>query len=96
MSGRKTPAAEAAIPIRRGTPPAEAPRELYTIPEACQALSVSHMTLYKYIDAGEIPVVRFGRNVRIRRGDLEAFIEAHVDADGKAPRQRRRKTARSA
>jgi excisionase family DNA binding protein len=69
------------------------PRELYTIAETCRALHVSHMTIHERIKAGELPVVRIGRVVRIRHTDIEAFIEAHLDGAGAPPRQRKARKA---
>lgn len=75
----------------RNTPPPPVEPAQYTYAEACQLLRLSHMTVRKYVDSGELPVVRYGRAVRFRRTDLEAFMAAHVTNGDKAPRQRRRK-----
>jgi excisionase family DNA binding protein len=74
----------------RNTPPPAVEPAQYTYAEAQQILRLSHMTVRKYVEAGELPTVRYGRAVRFRRTDLEAFMAAHVTTDGdKAPRQRR-------
>ena len=39
-----------------------------------ELLSVSVRTVRRMIASGEIPVVRIGRSVRIRRVDIEALI----------------------
>ena len=39
-----------------------------------ELLSVSVRTVRRMIAAGEIPIVRIGRSVRIRRVDIEALI----------------------
>ena len=45
--------------------------------EAAQMMGVGTRTLYKLIDAGEIPAYQFGRVFRLRRADIAAYIEAH-------------------
>src|SRR5947209_87450 len=42
--------------------------------EACEALSVSLRTLYRFIDVGDLPAYRMGRLIRLRRHELEQFI----------------------
>ena len=51
------------------------PLETLTIPESAALLHVSRPTVTKYIKNGELPSVLIGRCRRIRRTDLEAFIE---------------------
>jgi excisionase family DNA binding protein len=52
---------------------------LLTKREAAERLSLGPRMVDIYIARGELPVVRFGRAVRIDRRDLAAFIEAHRD-----------------
>ncbi|MBV9328598.1 MAG: MEDS domain-containing protein [Chloroflexi bacterium] len=53
---------------------ADARPEFYSISQAAALLSVSRMTLWRWISAGELPACRLGhRTTRIRRGDLEEF-----------------------
>jgi excisionase family DNA binding protein len=42
--------------------------------EAIAELRTSKSTLHRWIRAGELPAVRVGNTVRIRRCDLEAFM----------------------
>lgn len=49
---------------------------LYTYKQAGAILQVTDRTVYNLVRQGELPAVRFGRNVRIDRRDLEQFIEA--------------------
>ena len=51
------------------------PLETLKIREAAALLHVSHPTVTKYIKNGELPSMLIGRCRRIRRTDLEAFIE---------------------
>lgn len=79
-------------PITTPTPtPTHVPRELYTIPETMRAMHVSRDTVYKLMDAGELPTVYIGRARRIRHADIVAYIDAHVDGNGKPARARARK-----
>lgn len=57
------------------TPKAEQP-ELLNLTEAAKYIHVVHNTLRRYIDNGEIPVSIFGGCQRIRRRDLDAFLDA--------------------
>lgn len=82
-----------AVPLRRrDTPPDPVPRELYTVKETADALHVSYRTVERWISAGELLPVRMGRSVRIRRADIAALIDAHVD-DTSRGRQRRKRAA---
>ncbi len=51
------------------------PLEMLTVRDAAALLHVSRPTVEKYIKAGELPSIRIGRCRRIRRTDLEAFLE---------------------
>lgn len=52
--------------------------ELLTVAEVAETLRVSTMTVYRLVRSGEIPAVRVGRNYRIRRSDLDAYLEQQV------------------
>ena len=49
---------------------------LLTRQESAERLSQSVRTVDKLIEAGELPVVRIGRSIRIRPSAIEYFIEA--------------------
>jgi excisionase family DNA binding protein len=49
--------------------------ELLTIDEAAQYLRVSRSSIYELRNRGELSVVELGRNVRIRRGQLDRLID---------------------
>lgn len=51
-----------------------APESLLTYREAARLLGVTARTVWTLVDRGELPVVRFGRSVRIDPTDLRAFI----------------------
>jgi len=44
--------------------------------DAARLLGITSRTLYRFIDQGEIPAYRMGRVIRLRRSEVEAFIEA--------------------
>jgi excisionase family DNA binding protein len=53
--------------------------QLYTIAQVAELLGLSTRTIYRWIKAGRLPIVRLGRRVRIRHGDVVAFIEANQE-----------------
>ncbi len=58
--------------------------ELLTIEEAANILKVSKVQIYRLWKKGELPVVRMGRRyTRIRRQDIDAFIQRHTDKGGR-------------
>lgn len=52
--------------------------ELLTVAEVAELLRVSTMTVYRLIRSGDLPAVRVGRNYRVRRGDLDTYLEEQV------------------
>jgi excisionase family DNA binding protein len=50
-------------------------RQLLTAKEAAQFLCMSENTIRQWIWQHQLPVVRLGRAVRLRREDLEQLIE---------------------
>jgi excisionase family DNA binding protein len=49
--------------------------ELYTTGEVARLCKVSQRTVQIWIRSGELPVVRYGRILRVRETDLAAFGE---------------------
>jgi excisionase family DNA binding protein len=47
---------------------------LLTIKEAASALNESAKTVRRRIDAGDLPVIRDGRNIRIAPDDIRSYI----------------------
>lgn len=43
--------------------------------EAAQRLGITTRTLYRFIDEGAIPAYRFGRVIRLKLDEVDAFIE---------------------
>lgn len=62
-----------------------------SIPDAGKYLGVSADTVRRLIRSGTIPHARIGSSIRIRRTDLEAYLEAQTStqwrpADGRGPK----------
>src|SRR5215203_924026 len=51
--------------------------ELLSIMEVCQELRMGKSWVYRRIQSGEIPSVKLGRNIKVRREDLEGYLEAN-------------------
>src|SRR5215212_9227756 len=51
--------------------------ELLSIPQVCQYLGMGKSWVYRRIHDQEIPSVRLGRTIKIRRSDLEQYLEEH-------------------
>lgn len=44
--------------------------------DAANRLGINTRTLYRLIDAGEIPAYKFGRVIRVQGKDVAAFVES--------------------
>jgi excisionase family DNA binding protein len=44
--------------------------------EVADYLGVQPRTLYRFIDEGRLPAYRFGRVIRVKRHDVEVFIQS--------------------
>ena len=53
--------------------------ELMTPIEAAERARVSAKSIYRWASRGDLGRVRLGRLVRIRRSDLEAFLDRNHD-----------------
>ncbi len=43
--------------------------------DAAKSLGITTRTLYRFINQGDLAAYRFGRVIRVKRVDVEAFIE---------------------
>jgi len=50
--------------------------DLLSIMDVCQELGMGKSWVYRRIQSGEIPSVKLGRNIKVRREDLEGYLEA--------------------
>jgi excisionase family DNA binding protein len=46
-----------------------------TVAEVAQMLRVSRMTVYRWVHAGDLPAVRFGRSFRVPQQAVEVFMQ---------------------
>lgn len=51
---------------------------LLTVAEVADALRVSTMTVYRLVQAGQLPALRVGRNYRIRQQDLDSYLTSGI------------------
>lgn len=50
--------------------------------EAARYIGVTPRTLYRFINDGAVAAYKMGRVIRLRRSDLDAFLEANRIAPG--------------
>ena len=51
--------------------------DLLSIPELCQELGMGKSWVYRRLRSGEIPSVKLGRSIKVKREDLEEYLEKH-------------------
>jgi excisionase family DNA binding protein len=56
-------------PERRG-------QDLFSVMEVCQELGMGKSWVHRKIKSGEIPSIRLGNNIKVRREDLEEYLES--------------------
>ena len=49
--------------------------ELLSITDVCRELGMGKSWVYRRIQSGEIPSVKLGRNIKVRREDLEGYLD---------------------
>ncbi len=50
--------------------------DFLTVAEVARALRVSNMTVYRLVNAGQLPAVRVGRSYRIREDAVRSYLQA--------------------
>jgi excisionase family DNA binding protein len=53
-----------------------------TVAEVADLLRVSNMTVYRLVQAGQLPAVRVGRSYRIREEDVDSYVAAQYTVAG--------------
>jgi excisionase family DNA binding protein len=53
-----------------------------TVAEVAAVLRVSTMTVYRLINAGQLPAVRIGRSFRLREEDLDRYVTGQLTKAG--------------
>ena len=51
--------------------------DLLSVPELCQELGMGKSWVYRRLRSGEIPSVKLGRSIKVKREDLEEYLERH-------------------
>jgi excisionase family DNA binding protein len=51
--------------------------QLLSIPQLCQELGMGKSWIYRRLRSGEIPSVRLGRTIKVRRDELEEYLQRH-------------------
>ena len=51
--------------------------QLLSIPQLCQELGMGKSWIYRRLRSGEIPSVRLGRSIKVRRDELEQYLQKH-------------------
>jgi excisionase family DNA binding protein len=51
--------------------------QLLSIPQLCQELGMGKSWIYRRLRSGQIPSVRLGRSIKVRRDELEEYLESH-------------------
>jgi excisionase family DNA binding protein len=51
--------------------------QLHSIPQLCQELGMGKSWIYRRLRSGEIPSIRLGRTIKVRREELEQYLERH-------------------
>ena len=59
--------------------------ELLSIPDLCQQLGMGKSWVYRRLKSGEIPSIKLGHNIKVKRQDLEQYLESQrYQADAEA------------
>jgi len=55
-------------------PSAQGATRYLTVAEVARMLRVSNMTVYRLVNAGELPAVRIGKSYRVGQEDLDKYL----------------------
>src|SRR5829696_910889 len=50
--------------------------ELLSIPEVCQGLGMGKSWVYRRLKNGDIPSIKLGRSIKVKRSDLDGYLES--------------------
>jgi excisionase family DNA binding protein len=56
--------------------------ELWKVERVCEVLELSPPSVYKLMDSGQLPYVRFGRCRRVKKSEVLALIARQTVAGG--------------
>ena len=49
-----------------------------TVAEVAEMMRVSKMTVYRLVQSGELPAIRFGRSFRVPESAVASVVENHI------------------
>jgi excisionase family DNA binding protein len=55
--------------------------QLLSIPQLCQELGMGKSWIYRRLRSGEIPSIRLGRSIKVRRDEVEEYLQRHQYAE---------------
>ena len=55
--------------------------ELLSVAQVCQELAMGKSWVHQRIKSGEIPSIRLGRAIKVKRQDLQEYLENHRHPD---------------
>ena len=55
---------------------------MLTVAEVARTLRVSNMTVYRLVNAGELPALRIGKSYRLRADDIDQYLAARYTQAG--------------
>ena len=50
--------------------------DLLSIPEVCQEVGMGKSWVYRRLKSGEIPSIKLGHNIKVKREDLQQYLES--------------------
>ena len=65
--------------------------DLLTVKEVANLLRVNPMTVYRAVESGVLPHVRFGRTIRVDRDALDAYVQLPKTAQTPQPEKPRKR-----
>jgi excisionase family DNA binding protein len=63
-------------------PSSESRSRFVTVSEVANLLRVSNMTVYRLVQAGQLPAIRVGRSYRIRDDDVDKYLAGQYTQAG--------------
>jgi excisionase family DNA binding protein len=66
----------------------ESEEEYLTVAEVAANLKLNQQTVRNWIDRGELPALRVGRRVRIKRSDYERYLQEGYNGGAGRPEHR--------
>jgi excisionase family DNA binding protein len=68
---------EETLPAEASGRPDGRAAELLSMAEVCTALGMGKSWTYRRVKSGEIPSVKLGRSTKVRRENLDEYLESH-------------------